>query len=65
MRILIDAINVTHMPWPEHLVLSSKGALDVDPQDGTMFLSSPNLNSYSSSRSPARNRFVSSHPHLA
>jgi hypothetical protein len=35
MRILIDGLKVTHLPWPETLVLQSKDKIDVDPQDGT------------------------------
>jgi hypothetical protein len=34
MRILIDALKVSHLPWPETLVLQSKEKIDVDPQDG-------------------------------
>ncbi|OCF45970.1 rRNA-processing protein EBP2 [Kwoniella heveanensis CBS 569] len=33
MRIVTDAIKVTNMPWAEHLVLSSRETLDVDPSD--------------------------------
>lgn len=34
MRILIDGLKVSHLPWPETLVLQSKEKVDVDPQDG-------------------------------
>jgi len=38
MRILIDALKVSHLPWPETLVLQSKEKIDVDPQDGKSLL---------------------------
>jgi hypothetical protein len=34
MRILTDQIKMTNAPWPEHLVMSSKEIIDVDPSDG-------------------------------
>lgn len=33
MRILTEGIKMTHTPWPEHLIVSSKTILDVDPSD--------------------------------
>ncbi|GFZ45146.1 hypothetical protein JCM24511_02872 [Saitozyma sp. JCM 24511] len=33
MRILTDQIKMTNAPWPEHLVMSSKEIIDVDPSD--------------------------------
>jgi len=33
MRILTEGIKMTHTPWPEHLIVSSKTILDVDPAD--------------------------------
>jgi hypothetical protein len=41
MRILIDALKVSHLPWPETLVLQSKEKIDVDPQDGMFLLHVP------------------------
>lgn len=38
MRILTEGVKVTHLPWREHLVCSSKDVLDVDPQDGKFTL---------------------------
>ena len=38
MRILIDALKVSHLPWPETLVLQNKEKIDVDPQDGMSLL---------------------------
>jgi rRNA-processing protein EBP2 len=37
MRILIEGLKVSHLPWPETLVLQSKEKIDVDPQDGESF----------------------------
>ena len=37
MKILTEAIRVTHLPWPEHLVLSTKEMITVDPSDGEPF----------------------------
>jgi hypothetical protein len=34
MRILTEALKVSHLPWPETLVLQSKDKIDVDHQDG-------------------------------
>lgn len=36
MRILIEALKVTHLPWPETLVLQSKDKVDCDPSDGKL-----------------------------
>ncbi|KAK6908235.1 hypothetical protein I203_102236 [Kwoniella mangroviensis CBS 8507] len=33
MRTITEAIKVTSMPWPEHLVLNSKEIVEVDPSD--------------------------------
>nr|ODN93922.1 rRNA-processing protein EBP2 [Cryptococcus depauperatus CBS 7841] len=33
LRILTDAIRITNIAWPEHLVLTSKETADVDPND--------------------------------
>ncbi|WWC88714.1 uncharacterized protein L201_003627 [Kwoniella dendrophila CBS 6074] len=33
MRTITESINVTSMPWPEHLVIQSKEIIDVDPSD--------------------------------
>jgi hypothetical protein len=55
MRILIDALKVTHLPWPETLVLQSKESVDVDPSDGTSFfpLITTNANSVDLNREMA------------
>ena len=37
MKHLTEGLRVTHLPWPETLVLQSKDKVDVDPSDG-MFL---------------------------
>jgi rRNA-processing protein EBP2 len=33
MRILTEGIKMTNTPWPEHLIVSSKTIIDVDPSD--------------------------------
>jgi rRNA-processing protein EBP2 len=33
MRILTEGIKMTHTPWPEHLIVSSKTIIDVDPSN--------------------------------
>jgi hypothetical protein len=61
---LIDGLKVTHLPWPETLVLQSKDKIDVDPQDGTFVdLLIQFQHELMNDRSAARNGLVSQFSH--
>lgn len=35
MKVLEAGVKMTDLPWSDHMVLSSKEIVDVDPEDGT------------------------------
>lgn len=41
LRLLTEKISLTKQPWPEHLILTTKEVVDVDPSDGTSGLPPP------------------------